>query len=100
MMFRQRTDAVVAEDPVVFLSIAQDKESDWRAYIDKHHLQWPQYLDATDKIIHRFGVRGYPTFIVVDGDGIIRARANGYTSGTDRWIESEIRKTLKNTSNR
>jgi thiol-disulfide isomerase/thioredoxin len=84
-----------AAQPVVFLGIAQDSEESWRAYLDKHHMDWPQFLDAHNQIIGRFNVRGYPTFIILDGDGIIRARANGYSSGIDRWIESEINKTLQ-----
>jgi thiol-disulfide isomerase/thioredoxin len=84
-----------AEQSVVFLSIAHDKESSWRAYLDKNHLEWPQFLDNGDRIIRQFNVHAYPTFILLDGDGIVRARVSGYGSDTDRWIESEIRKSLK-----
>jgi tetratricopeptide (TPR) repeat protein len=42
------------------------------------------------------GLEGFPTYIVLDGDGIVRARRIGYASDTTGWLEREIKKTLKN----
>jgi hypothetical protein len=47
-------------------------------------------------VIRLFRVEAYPTYIVLDGDGIIRARKRGYGSDSEHWLESEIKKTLKN----
>jgi peroxiredoxin len=84
-----------AEQGVVFLGVARDEEPAWSQYIDKNKMAWPQYLDAGGKIARLFGVQGYPTYIVLDGDGLIRARKSGYGLGTDGWLENEIKKTLK-----
>ena len=43
-------------------------------------------------------VRGYPTYILIDGDGVVRWRVSGYGSETDGMVESEIKKTLKKKS--
>jgi len=43
-----------------------------------------------------FKIEGFPTYIVLDGDGIVRARRIGYASDTTGWLEREIKKTLKN----
>jgi hypothetical protein len=37
-----------------------------------------------------FGITGYPTYIVIDGDGIVRWRSSGYGMGTDSAVESPI----------
>jgi len=84
-----------AEQGVVFLGIAKDREKDWAGYIDKHHLEWPQFLDSSNTLVHQFAVTGYPTFIIIDGDGIIRGRRMGFGSDVEHWLESEIRDSLK-----
>jgi thiol-disulfide isomerase/thioredoxin len=85
-----------ASQPVVFVGIAvRDQESEWAAYIDKNRMDWPQFLDTNRQIVAPFGVVAYPTFIIIDGDGIVRARQAGYGMETDGWIDDEIKKTLK-----
>lgn len=85
-----------AEQGVVFLSLAEnDKEDAWTAYIEKNKMVWPQFLDTTHKMTTPFGVRGYPTYIVIDGEGIVRWRFTGWGPSTDGDVEFEIKKTLK-----
>jgi thiol-disulfide isomerase/thioredoxin len=85
-----------AEQPVVFISVAEnDQEPQWAAFIEKNRMAWPQFFDRTRKLAAPFGVTGYPTYIVIDGEGIVRWRKTGYGSGTDGEVESEIKKTLR-----
>ena len=86
-----------AEQNVVFVGVAvnEQQEDAWRAYIDKNKMAWPQFIDKTRKIVAPFGVNSYPTYIVIDGDGVIRARKSGWGSDTDYWLEEEIKRTLK-----
>jgi thiol-disulfide isomerase/thioredoxin len=82
--------------PVVFLGIARDEEARWTKYLEKNKMEWPQYLDADEHVSRLFGIDGFPTYIILDADGIIRARTTGHGSGTQIWLEREIRKALKN----
>ena len=82
--------------PVIFVGIARDEQAKWSTYLEKNNMDWPQYLDTESRVIRLFRVEAYPTYIVLDGDGIIRARKSGYGSDSERWLESEIKKTLKN----
>jgi thiol-disulfide isomerase/thioredoxin len=85
-----------AEAPVVFLSVAEnDRPEAWAAFIEKYKMTWPQFLDSTRKMVAPFGVRGFPTYIIIDGDGIVRWTHVGYSADTDGTIEREIKKTLK-----
>ena len=83
------------DQPVVFVGIAHDEEAKWAKYVENHSMDWPQYLDADERVSRLFRIDGFPTFIVLDRDGIIRARRAGYGSDTDGWLEREIKKTLK-----
>jgi thiol-disulfide isomerase/thioredoxin len=85
-----------AEQPVVFISVAEnDREEQWAAYIEKNKMVWPQFFDKSRKLVEPFGIRGFPTYVVIDGDGVVRWRFTGYGSDTDGTVESEIKKTLK-----
>ena len=84
-----------AGQPVVFLSIAQDEEGRWRDYLERNSMDWPQYLDTPRRVLRLFNVTVYPTYVILDGEGIVRARRSGYGSDTDGWLEREIKKTLK-----
>ena len=85
-----------AEQPVVFISVAEnDREDAWAAYIDKNKMVWPQFLDKTRKMVLPFGVTGYPTYIIIDPEGIVQWRRTGYGDTTDGEVESEIKKALK-----
>jgi peroxiredoxin len=76
---------------VVFLGVAaKDKEERWGRFIDTHKMDWPQYLDRTLAIVHLFHIRAYPTYIVIDRNGMIRGRSTGYGPGTDAWLEKTI----------
>ena len=81
--------------PVIFVGVARDEEAKWTKYLEKSSMDWPQYLDTDERVSRLFRVDGFPTYIVLDGDGIIRARRTGYGSDTDGWLEREIKKTLK-----
>jgi thiol-disulfide isomerase/thioredoxin len=86
-----------AAQPVVFVGIAvRDAEPQWAAYIDKNKMDWPQFLDTNRKVVTPFGVNSFPTYIVIDGDGIVRARKSGYGMDTEGWLDGEIKRTLKN----
>lgn len=85
-----------AEQPVVFIGVAvNDQEDSWAAYIDKNKLEWPQFFDQTRKVATPFKVSAFPTYIIIDGDGIVRARKSGWGPDTDGWLESEIKQALK-----
>jgi thiol-disulfide isomerase/thioredoxin len=84
-----------AEQPVVFLSIAQDKRADWQWFVEKNKLEWPQYLDESGTILHQFAITGFPTYIVIDGEGIVRWRTMGSRPITEHAIEIAIKGALK-----
>jgi peroxiredoxin len=80
----------------VLLSISVDSdEGEWRAFLEKHKMTWPQHRDTSRRIVRAFEVRGYPTYILLDHEGIVRYRSLGYSSYKDGKMEDAIRKWLK-----
>ncbi len=67
-----------SNDKVVLISVSDDRNEDaWRDFIAKKKMDWPQFRDTDEAIIHSFGVHAFPTYIVIDGDGIVRKRISG-----------------------
>ena len=67
-----------ANTKVVVISISADKdENAWREFVAKKNMDWPQYRDVNDRVITSFAVRAFPTYVVIDGEGVIKERIRG-----------------------
>ncbi len=65
-------------DKLVLISVSVDEDEDaWRDFIGKKHMDWLQYRDSDHQMVDAFGVHGFPTYLVIDGEGIIRQRITG-----------------------
>ena len=63
---------------VVLISVSADKDDDaWRGFVEKKHMDWLQYRDSDHQLLDAFGIHSFPTYLVIDGDGIIRERLIG-----------------------
>jgi peroxiredoxin/Tfp pilus assembly protein PilF len=63
---------------VVVISISADEDdAAWRQFIAKKKMEWPQYRDADRKVRKSFGVDEFPTYLVIDGEGVVKARIIG-----------------------
>lgn len=65
-------------EQLILISVNEDSpENVWRAFVAKKRMDWPQYRDADGGIGESFGVHAFPTYIVIDGDGVILRRIVG-----------------------
>jgi thiol-disulfide isomerase/thioredoxin len=82
-------------DPATFVLLeinVGDTPKQWTDYIAKNRLKGVQAQDAKNELQTLFHVSAFPTYIVVDADGIIRSRTEG-----DRGdIRGDIRKLIPN----
>ncbi len=66
------------EDRLCLISVSVDEDTTkWRDFISSQKMVWPQYRDADHKITTLFAVHAFPTYIVIDGDGVIQQRIVG-----------------------
>ncbi|HLG13630.1 MAG TPA: redoxin domain-containing protein [Blastocatellia bacterium] len=84
------------EQAFVMIAISSDREVEtWRAFTAKNQMVWPQYRDRDSKLQRAFGVRSWPTYVLIDHEGIMRFRTSGFGSDGTAKIEEAIRKALK-----
>jgi peroxiredoxin/Flp pilus assembly protein TadD len=67
-----------SRDKVTVISVSADAdEAKWRDFVAKKSMNWPQFRDPKGDIQRTFDVHAFPTYIVIDGEGIIRKRIVG-----------------------
>ena len=85
-----------AGQPVEFVGISSDSdEQAWRAFIAKNGMSWPEYLDSSNAMQNTFGVDSFPTYFVLNRDGVIRFHQSGWGEDMALMLEDAIKKALK-----
>jgi len=68
-----------AKEPnFVIIGISSDSdEEEWREFTVKNKMIWPQYRDKDRRIQRAFGIHAFPTYILIDHEGIVRFSSIG-----------------------
>ena len=86
----------------IMLGISSDKKEDeqkLRDYIAKNNMNWPQHFDLTRQIHRLFEIAVFPTYIVIDGEGVIRDRMEGWNVSTSpQRLDGVIRKAMRSSA--
>ncbi|MCM3872998.1 MAG: redoxin domain-containing protein [Pyrinomonadaceae bacterium] len=84
------------EPSFAMIGISSDtEEATWRAFTNKEKMVWPQYWDRDRRIQRAFDVRAFPTYIVIDHEGIMRFRSSGTSWERSASLEDAIQKQVK-----
>jgi thiol-disulfide isomerase/thioredoxin len=84
------------EPAFVLIGISSDRDDEvWREFTVKNKMAWPQYRDKDGKIMRAFRVGSFPTYVILDHEGIIRHRSVGMTWSRASSLDSEIKKQIK-----
>jgi peroxiredoxin len=82
-------------DNFVLLGISIDEsESAWKQHIADNHMVGIQVRDTDHKLADLFHAAAVPTYLILDGNGLIRFR----TTGALKDLRSEVRDILKETA--
>jgi thiol-disulfide isomerase/thioredoxin len=85
--------------PFLMVGVSSDDDEDvWKTFIQAQHMDWPDYIDLSDEVLQAFKIESFPTFIVIDRDGVIRFRQSGVGEYTRGELEDAINKALKRDS--
>lgn len=85
-----------AKEKFVVIGIdVRDEEGTWRAFIEKNGMVWPQHRDRGSVVQRAFEVSGFPTYILIDHEGIVRYRSVGTSWERTGALDDAIRKNLK-----
>ena len=72
-----------------------DEEETWREFTAKNKMIWPQYRDKDRRIQRAFRVDRFPTYIVIDHEGILRFRTSGSSWERSAFLDDAIKKYVK-----
>lgn len=68
-----------AKKQVEFIGISSDNDAEaWQRFVAANRMVWPEYLDLDGHVQQAFAVDSYPTYIVLDRNGVIRFRQSGF----------------------
>jgi thiol-disulfide isomerase/thioredoxin len=85
----------VTNPSFVMIGISADFDDQvWRAFTSQHKMLWTHYRDQDRKIQRAFGIHAYPTYIVIDHEGIWRFQSIGAGYRSAIGLEDAIRKYL------
>ena len=92
----KRLQGRMKEQPFVIVGISADRSrSAWESFIVGKSLNWHQYLDERGQLSRSFNIEAFPTYLLVDHEGIIRHAWRGYSGSVDGDIESKAKKLIK-----
>lgn len=84
------------EPSFVLIGISSDSEDEvWRDFTAKNKMLWTQYRDKDRKIQRAFGVRAFPTYVIIDHEGIVQHRSVGMTWSRAASLDDAIKKAVK-----
>ena len=80
----------------VLLGISSDGDEDkWSNFIAKEEMVWPQFLDRERAVQRAFKVNKFPTYIVLDHEGVIRFRTSGLSFESEAELSRAIERQIK-----
>jgi len=66
-----------------------------RDFLGKNQMEWPEYWDRDRKFQQTWSVRAWPTYVVIDDEGIVRFRSAGNTPTERARLEDAIKRQIK-----
>jgi thiol-disulfide isomerase/thioredoxin len=86
-----------SKDPAfVLIGIdTRDDEETLRAFTAENKMVWRQYRDTENQVSKLFSIRAFPTYVVIDPEGILRYRGIGASSRQGAALDDAIKKQLK-----
>jgi len=89
-----------AGKPFQLIGVSSDDDEDvWKTFIAAQHMDWSEYIDLSEQVLQAFKIESFPTYIVLDKDGVIRFRQSGLSDSTQGELEDAVNKALKRESN-
>jgi peroxiredoxin/Tfp pilus assembly protein PilF len=84
------------EKSFVMISVSvHDEEDKWRAFTAKNQMAWFQHFDRESKVARAFSVNRFPTYVLIDHEGIVRFRVSGMSFEREAALNDAIHKQIK-----
>jgi thiol-disulfide isomerase/thioredoxin len=74
----KRFQSAFSSDQVQVVSISEDRdENTWNSFVSQNQMSWEQRFDGNGESARRYGVQGFPTYILMDSNGTVLRRYEG-----------------------
>jgi thiol-disulfide isomerase/thioredoxin len=73
----------------------RDEEAQWRNFIENNDMKWTHAQDKNSQIQRTFQINVFPSYILIDHEGIIRYQGKGSGTVTETDVIAAIKKALK-----
>jgi len=87
---RQKVTETFAGRPFVLVGVAMDEPGTVRDFMQRTRMPWDSIADPDNRIGKQWNIDGWPTFILIDHEGVIRDRQSGGGNLDSLWKEVEI----------
>ena len=85
-----------SDRPFQIVGVSSDTDEDkWKTFIAANKMTWPEYIDLPGSLQALFEIHEFPTYIVLDRNGVIQMRQSGWDIEIGGQIEDAINKALK-----
>ena len=79
-------------EPFELVSISADRYlSALKEFVAKNEMTWPQYWDQKSDLARAFSVPSFPSYYLIDPEGIVIYKAHGWSSRTGEEITKRVR---------
>jgi thiol-disulfide isomerase/thioredoxin len=79
------------DEPFALVSVSVDRSRGTvESFVEAAGMHWPQVWDGSSELAQAFGVRAYPTYLIVDHEGRVVGAFSGYDSGFDARLLREV----------
>jgi peroxiredoxin len=86
---REMVEHKYKDRPFVMLGVASDSAETLREFFKENPLPWPSIVDGNRIVSREWGVRNFPTLVLIDHKGVIRDRWEGGGAANDVWMAVE-----------
>lgn len=88
------------DQPLVVISVSNDSdETALKGFIAEHSMTWAQVWDRSGNFGDEFKIRSYPTYLLVDHEGVIVFRYSGWSEHVEESIRAYLRRALAKAKN-
>ena len=85
----QMVDDYKSDSNVVFIAVALDQKEVLQPYLKEHEFKY-NVIPEGKKIADSYSISGYPTQVIVDGEGKVAFHTVSYYYVTDYWMRKTI----------
>jgi peroxiredoxin len=89
-------DSFKTNNKIVFIAIALDDRSILKSFLEKTPFNY-NIIDGGKFIADKYGVRSYPTHVVIDTEGKVYFHTSGLSTNTVYWLSKTIKELLSKT---